>query len=160
MYCHQLHCSLSNPAQSFELTSSAVQRYPVWSSPMKYIHVQRSTVFVSFIWKRAMHFGAHQSSEMQWTDCPVWHFPVQLRIVQSGEVKLRLRPSSPIRYSAVHFSLLKCFGLVHFSPVHSADVYSIRVWSGPVHWVESVLVQSSPVLSNSVCSRLIPFIPF
>ena len=65
MYCHQLQCSLGNPEQSFQLTFSAVLSYPVWSSPMEYIHVQCNIFFVSFIWKRAMQFGADQSSEVQ-----------------------------------------------------------------------------------------------
>ena len=54
MYCHQLHCSLGNPEQSFQVTSSAVQNSAVWSSPLEYIHMQCSTV----IWRRAMQFGA------------------------------------------------------------------------------------------------------
>ena len=34
--------------------------------------------------------------------------PGYCSVVQSGEVKLRQRQSSPVRYSAVQFSLLKC----------------------------------------------------
>ena len=81
-----------------------MQSYPVWSSPVEYIHVKCSTVFISFIWKRAMQFGADQSSEVQWTDCPVWYFPVQSRVVQSGEVKLTLRQSRKVQYRPVQSS--------------------------------------------------------
>ena len=128
MYCHQLHCSLGNPAQSFELTSSAVQRYPVWSSPMKYIHVQRSTVFVSFIWKRAMHFGADQSSEMQWTDCPVWYFPVQLKVVQCSAV---WRSQAQAKTSEVLCKDILC-GLVQWSTFTCSAVQSLSVSFGNV----------------------------
>ena len=67
----------------------------------------------------------------------------QCSVVQSGEVKLRLRQSSPAKCSAVQFSLLNC------CPAQSSPVQSTPLTYGPVHLEESVPVQSSPVQSSS-----------
>ena len=122
--------------------------YPVWSSSVEYIHVQCSTVFISFIWKRGMQFGADQSSEVQWTDCSVWYFPVQSRVVQSGEVKLRVRQSS----------LVKCMPSisVFWSAVRLSPVRSIPLTRGPVHSEESAPVQSNPVRSRPIPVHSLP----
>ena len=41
-----------------------------------------------------------QISLARYSDCPVWYFPVQSRVVQSGEVKLRVRQSSLVKSSS------------------------------------------------------------
>ena len=98
-------------------------RYPVRSSSVEYIHVQCSTVFISFIWKRGMQFGADQCSEVQWLSCmvlsssiqssAVWWSQAQTKTVQSSEVRCR-----PVQSSEV------LSGSVQSSPLHSTDVRS------------------------------------
>ena len=111
-------------------------RYPVWSSSVEYIHVQCSTVFISFIWKRGMQFGADQCSEVQWLSCmvlsssirssAVWWSQAQTKTVQSSEVQCR--------------------------PVQSSEVLSGSVQSSPVH---STNVRSSPF--SEICARPVQF---
>ena len=98
-------------------------RYPVRSSTVEYIHVQCSTVFISFIWKRGMQFGADQSSEVQWTDCPVWYFPVQSRVVQCSAVWWSQAQPKTVQSSEVQCRPLQCYP-AQSSPVHSNDVRS------------------------------------
>ena len=112
--------------------------YPVWSSPVEYIHVQCSTFFVSFIWKRAMQFGTDQSS------CPVWYFPVRSRVLQCSAVWWSQAQPKTVRSSEV-----QC------RSVQSSEVLSGSVQSGPLHWhaVQSIqwnLCPSSPVQSRPV----------
>ena len=118
----------------------------MWSSPVEYIHLQCSTVFISFIWKRGMQFGADQSSEVQWTDCPVWYFPVQSRVVQCSAVWW-----SQAQTKTVQSSEVRC------RPVQSSEVLSGSVQSSPVH---STNVRSSPF--SEICTRPVQFqfIPF
>ena len=121
--------------------------YPVWSSSVEYIHVQCSTVFISFIWKRGMQFGADQSSEVQWTDCPVWYFPVQSRVVQCSAVWW-----SQAQPKTVQSSEVQC------RPVQSSEVLSGSVQSSPVYWcaVQSIqwnLRPSSPIPIHSLPAK-------
>ena len=87
-----------------------------------------------------------QISVARCSDCPVWYFPVQSGVVQSGEVKLRLRQSSPVKCSAVQFSLLNC------CPAQSSPVHSTNVWSSPFRGICARTVQS-----RSVQFQFIPF---
>ena len=124
--------------------------YPVWSSSVEYIHVQCSTVFISFIWKRGMQFGADQSSEVQWTDCPVWYFPVQSRVVQCSAVWW-----SQAQTKTVQSSEVQC------RPVQSSEVLSGSVQSSPLHWraVQSIqwnLRPSGPVPSSPIPIHFLP----
>ena len=110
----------------------------MWSSPLEYIHVQCSTFFVSFIWKRAMQFGTDQSS------CPVWYFPVRSRVLQCSAVWWSQAQPKTVRSSEV-----QC------RSVQSSEVLSGSVQSGPLHWhaVQSIqwnLCPSSPVQSRPV----------
>ena len=118
--------------------------FPVWSSPVEYLHVQCITVVISFIRKRGMQLGADQCSEVQWLSCMVLSSSIQ-----SSEVKLRLRQSSPVKYGAVQFSLLKC------CPAQSSPVQS-----SPLHWraVQSIqwnLRPSSPIPIHSLPAKYI-----
>ena len=151
--------------------------FPVWSSPVEYLHVQCSTVVISFIRKRGMHFSADQCSEVQWLSCMVLSSSIQ-----SSEVKLRLRQSSPVKCGAVQFSLLKSCP-AHSSPVHSTDVRSSpfsEICARPVQFQfipfqlstfqssiaqvhisqqQSSLIQSSAVQSSAIRGSSTPFRP-
>ena len=72
-------------------------------------------------------------------------------ILQSAEVKLRLRQSSPVKCSAVHFNHLKR------SPAQSSPVHSLDVRSSPFRGICARLVQSSPVQSRPVQYCSFPF---
>ena len=87
-----------------------------------------------------------QISLARCSDCCVWYFPIQSSVVQSAEVKLRLRQFSPVRCSAVQFSLLKYFP-AQSSPVHSSDVRS-----SPFNGICARPVQSCSCPSNSIHS--------
>ena len=91
----------------------------------------------------SVSFGNVQCSSVQislerCSDCPVWYFPVpsrvvQCSVVQSGNVKLRQRQSSPVRCSAVQFSLPKCCP-AQSSPVQSTPVHSTSLMFTPVQF--------------------------
>ena len=57
--------------------------------------------------------------------------PGYCSVVQSGEVKLRQRQSSPVRCSAFQFSLPKCC-LAQSSPLHSTSLMVTPVQFNPV----------------------------
>ena len=90
--------------------------------------------------------------------------PGYCSVVQSGEVKLRQRQSSPVRYSAVQFSLLKCCPAqsspVQSSPLRRRVLQSSLIRSSLLSGVCSRPVPSSPVPFKSLRSRPIPVIPF
>ena len=67
-----------------------------------------------------------------------------MSVVQSGEVKLRQRQSSPVRCSAVQFSLLKCCP-AQSSPVQSTPPTCTPVQFNPVQSIKWSLFQSRPV---------------
>ena len=79
--------------------------------------------------------------------------------MQSAEVKLRQRQSSPVRHSAVQFSLLKGFP-AQSSPLRRRVLQSSLIRSSLLSGVCSRSAQSSPVPFKSIRSRPIPVIPF
>ena len=56
-----------------------------------------------------------QISVARCSDCPVWYFPVQSRVVQCAEVKLRVRQVGPVK--CMPSSLLECCR-AQYSPLH------------------------------------------
>ena len=112
------------------------------------------------------------------SDCPVWYFPVQSRVVQRSagwwsQAQYKTVQSSEVH--AVQFSLLKCCP-AHSSPVHSTDVrsspfneicarpvqfqfipYQLRTFKSSIAQVpyKSTAVESSPVkCSAEQCNPL------
>ena len=84
----------------------------------------------------SVSFGKVECSSVQislarCSDCPVWYFPVQSRVVQCGEVKLRVRQVGPVN----------C--------VLSGSVQSTPLTCGPVHAVKSAPVQPNSNLFPS-----------
>ena len=134
--CHLLHCSLGSPEESFQLTSSVVLSYPVWSSPVEYIHIQCSTVFISFTSRgiavrcRSVQRGAvtvlYGTFQLNLGQCSV---------VQSGEVKLQNKTVQPSEMQS--------------RPVQSSELLSGSVQSSPVQSSPVHSVKSAPVRSNS-----------
>ena len=88
-----------------------------------------------------------QISLARYSDCPVWYFPVQSRVVQSGEVEVSLRQSCPVKCSAVHFSLLQC------CPAQSSPLHSHRRAVQSIQWN---LRPSSPVPSHPIPIHSLP----
>ena len=74
----------------------------------------------------SVSFGNVECSSVQislarCSDCPVWYFPVQSRVMQCGEVKLRVRQVGPVKCmpsSSIFWSA------VRLSTVHSTDMRS------------------------------------
>ena len=118
----------------------------------------------------SVSFGKVECSSVQislarCSDCPVWYFPVQSRVVQCSAVWWGRAQSKTVQSSEVHavqFSLLKCCPAQSHStdarsspiPIHSLPAKYILIQRSPGPYkstaVESSLVQSSAVQSSVI----------
>ena len=126
--------------------------------------VQWTTFTCSAVQSLLVSFGNVQCSSVQISLARCSELTFQFNrgkcsVVQSVEVKLRQRQSSPVRHSAVQFSFLKCFP-AQSSPLRRRVLQSSLIRSSLLSGVCSRPAQSSPVPFKSIRSRPIPVIPF